>query len=561
MRKVLPIGRDNFRNLRTGNKENYYVDKTLMIKDFIDYNNAVSLITRPRRFGKTLNMTMLRDFFDIEQDSSGIFAGLNIMETEYADQINTRPVIFLSFKNCSGETIKIMKNSLAHALKSEYFRCEEVFSRQADFTSNKNEEFYSTLKVFKKISEAKEDKEGKLQVAQMPDEMLKRSLVVLVRAVAGFYDKNPLLLIDEYDQPLIKAHEMGYREEFSKGIYGGFLGNALKGNDYLDQALLTGIQRVAKESIFSEVNNFVVYTVLDDEYARYFGLSRDETRELLEYYDLELSKEVTSYYDGYSFANADVYNPWSILSYAQKKKLQSYWVNTSTNELIRESVITAEKMFHRSFKKLIANGNVAVRLNLDASFIELAKTETLWGLLVNAGYLTVIHADYHLRRFTVRIPNEEIKREFELIVSDYTKLSSELLQDMFLALIDGDMDEFLNIYRELVIDSTSYHDNRENAYHMLFLGMVMNLRELYDIKSNIESGLGRSDIIMKSKDARRMHIVIEFKHGSDVENLKYKALKQIHEKKYYTGLTGDVLCVGIAHDIKLCQLVSEVIQC
>ena len=511
MRKVLPIGTDNFRRVREDSY--YYVDKTLIIKDFLEYKNEVSLITRLRRFGKTLNMTTLRDFFDIEQDSSAIFDGLNIMETEYANQINTRPVIFLTLKNCSGKTIEIMKNSLAHTIKNEYFRYEEILREQVDFGMPVYREFYSIFETLMKISDVIEVKDGIMQVFQMSDEMLKRSLVVLIQTIANFYDKKVLLLIDEYDQPLIKAHDMGYREAFSKEVYGPFLGNALKGNYHLEQALLTGIQRVAKESIFSELNNFIVYTVLSEKYSIHFGLTTEETKELLEHYDLELDENVTSYYDGYSFSGLDIYNPWSILSYASEKKLQSYWVNTSTNALIRESVLTADTSFHRSFRKLIADGSVSVRLNLDASFIELAKTETLWGLLVNAGYLTVIEEDYHLRRFTVRIPNEEIKREFELIVSDYTKLSSEMLQDMFLALMDANMDEFLSIYRELVLNSTSFHDSRENAYHMLFLGMAMNLRDLYDIKSNIESGHGRSDIIMKSKDASRAHIVIEFKQG------------------------------------------------
>jgi len=568
MGKVLPIGLDNFRDLRTREKENYYVDKTLMIKDFLDYGNVVSLITRPRRFGKTLNVTMLRDFFDIEQDSLSIFDGLNIMKTAYANQINQRPVIFLTFENCCGKTVEMMKNSLAHVVKDEYFRYEAIFAGHVDFESTAYHEFYSIFTTLKKISEIEEDKEGMWQVSRMPDEMLKRSLVVLTQAVANFYDKKSLLLIDDYDQPLIKAHEMGYGESFSKEMYGSFLGNALKGNDYLEQALLTGVQRVAKESIFSEINNFIVYTVLDHQYASYFGFDTDETQELLEHYDLELNEEVTSYYGGYLFAGVDIYNPWSILNYVNKKKLQSYWMNTLTTELIRESVPVADAFFHRSFEKLIANGRVAVRMSLDASFIELSKTETLWGLFVNAGYLTVTHADYHLKRFMVRIPNEEIKREFELIVSEYTKLSNEMLQEMYLALIDGYMNEFLSLYRDLVLESTSFHGSRENAklhssyeaLHMLFFGMVMNLRELYDITSNIEFGDDRNGIVMRSKDASRIHIIIEFKQGADVERLKYEALKQIHENAYYTGLRGKILCVGIAYGEKICQLISEVME-
>jgi len=417
MAKALPIGIDSFRKIRENGY--YYVDKSLMIKDFLDFKIGVSLITRPRRFGKTLNMTMLREFFDICQDSASIFEGLNIMETEYASQINSRPVIYLTLKNCSGKTVEMMKNDLVHTLKSEYFRCEEILREQVDFETSDYHEFYSIFRVLTKITEGTENKGSILKISQMPDEMLKRSLVVLTQALAKFYDKKVLLLIDEYDQLLIKNYETESCETFSKEIYGPFLGHALKGNDYLKQALLTGIQQV----VFPEVNNLMDYTVLSKKYSSYFGLTTKETKELLEYYDLELDENIASYYGGYSFSGIDIYNPWSILSYANEKELKSYWINTSTNDLIR-TIFQADAYFHKNFNKLIANGHLAIRLNM-VSFIGLAKTETLWGLLVNAGYLTVTHVDYHIMRFTVRIPNNEIKREFESIVSHHTKSSSD----------------------------------------------------------------------------------------------------------------------------------------
>jgi hypothetical protein len=334
----------------------------------------------------------------------------------------------------------------------------------------------------------------------------------------------------------------------------------LKGNPHLGQALLTGIQRVAKESIFSKLNNIVVYNVLDEKYSPYFGLTTDETRTLLNHYDLELTDDVKKRYDGYLFGGMEMYNPWSILSYADKKKLQNYWLKTSTNALITESVLEAGADFHRTFEKLIKDGEVKVQFNLEASFAELPRTDTLWGLFVNAGYLTVTNADYALNRFTVRIPNLEIVTEFQETVASYTKISSQMLKDMLIALLNGEMDEFLEVYQELVITATSYHDAKENAYHMLMLGMIMNLRDLYKITSNIESGHGRSDIIMESLDNKRPHIVIEFKQGEDVETLKREALDQIKEKKYYTGLAGEVLCIGLAHDKKVCQLVHETIM-
>lgn len=393
---------------------------------------------------------------------------------------------------------------------------------------------------------------------EIEDVLLKNSLAHLLEALYTFYGVRPIVLIDGYDNPIIEAHQKGFREDFTS-FYVTFLTMVLKENPHLGQAMLTGIQRVAKESIFSKLNNIVVYNVLSRHYSPYFGLTTEEAAALLHYYGLDLNENVKSYYDGYSFSGLHIYNPWSLLNYANESKLKSYWLNTSTNALIKDSVLGADNSFHFAFEKLIKNNEVSVRMNLEASFAELPKAETLWGLLVNVGYLTVTHENYELYRFTARIPNEEIKREFENIVSAYTKLSSQLLQDMLIALMNGDVNEFLDVYKVLVLESTRYHDAKENAYHMLMLGMVMQLRDLYDITSNIESGHGRSDIIMKSKDAKRPHIVLEFKQGEDVDKLSHQALNQIKENKYYVRLKGNVLCVGVAHDKKKCQLVHEMI--
>ncbi|MCL2866075.1 MAG: ATP-binding protein [Lachnospiraceae bacterium] len=542
MEKILPIGKDDFRMIRESS--NYYVDKSLMIRDFIRYGNLVTLITRPRRFGKTLNMTMLRDFFDITQNSREIFSGLAIMVTEYADAINSAPVISLSLKGCIGNDIEALKRSVATEVQKEFVRYETIL-KEVDKEKHTYRSYFRVLKAL-------EDK-------TIDEEDLKNSLACLLEVLHTFYGVRPILLIDEYDNPIIEAHQKKFREEFT-GFYAAFLTMALKGNPHLGQALLTGIQRVAKESIFSKLNNIVVYNVLSRHYSPYFGLTADETETLLNYYNLELNNDVKARYDGYLFFGIEMYNPWSILGYANERVLKNYWLKTSTNALVKESVLAANYDFHRTFEKLIKNNQVDVRLNLEASFAELPRTDTLWGLFVNAGYLTVSHQDYELNNFTVCIPNKEIKTEFQEIVSAYTKLSSDMLQEMLIALMNGNMDAFFSVYRELVLESTSYHDAKENAYHMLMLGMVMNLRDLYKITSNVESGHGRSDVIMESKDVKRPHIILEFKQGEDVEKLKQEALCQIKEKKYYAGLSGRVLCVGIAHNKKRCELVHELVE-
>jgi len=556
-KKLLPLGEDDFRSVRESKTESYYVDKTLMIRDFLREEKKVTLITRPRRFGKTLNMTMLRDFLDINQKSHDIFKGLAIMDTKYADDINSTPVVYLSLKNCVGNNVEMMIAAVAEEMFSEYKKHAKNL-QDVDQNDDTYLRFFQTLEIFRKVPKAKNGDDDVSKVVHIQKNLIfvQNSLSYLIETLHAFYQVRPVVLIDEYDNPIIEAHQLGFREEFTS-FYSGFLTTALKGNAHLKQALLTGIQRVAKESIFSKLNNPVVYNVLDEYYSPYFGLTEQETRTLLNYYDLELDDEVKSYYDGYLFAGLEIYNPWSILNYAHRKILKAYWLKTSTNVLIKESVLKADYNFHHSFEKLIINGEVEVALNLEASFAELPRRDTLWGLFVNAGYLTVTKVDYRLYLFTVRIPNEEIATEFQTIVSAYAKLSSELLQQMLIALIKGNMDDFFRTYQQLVLESTSYYDTKENAYHMLMLGMVMQLRELYEITSNIESGHGRSDIILKSKSHERCHLIIEFKQGEAVDELKYEALKQIHDNKYYAGLTGEVLCIGIAHDKKRCELVHE----
>jgi len=550
-KKVLPVGKSDFRIVRESEIENYYVDKSLMIKDFIEEDKVVTLVTRPRRFGKTLNMTMLREFFDATGDSQGIFEGLSIMDTEYVEQMNTRPVVFLTLKGCAGKTVEALEEAVAEVLHGEYKKYGRYLA-SVDKEDTRYERFFRVLEILAHDDESISKKEH----IQNNLDYIQNSLAYLLEALYTFYGTRPILLIDEYDNPIIEAHNGGFRESFTT-FYSSFLTKALKDNPHLGQAFLTGIQRVAKESIFSKLNNAVVYTVLDEKYSPYFGLTTAETRILLEHYGHELNEEVTNFYDGYLFGEIEMYNPWSILNYADNGIMKNYWVNVSTNQLIHQSIKSTSYDFYQAFEKLIINEKVTTRVNLEAAFVELEETETLWGLFVNAGYLTVTDVNYRLGRMTLKIPNEEIHSEFVKLVSTYTKVSINGLTDLLVSLMDGEMDEFLKIYQRLVLDSTSYYDSKENAYHMLFLGMVMNLRELYDIKSNIEQGYGRTDIVMISKSPERPNIIIEFKQGEDVDNLKLEALKQIHAQQYYAGLTGEIMCLGIAHNKKVVRIAQE----
>lgn len=539
MKKLLPIGIDSFREVRENDR--YYVDKSLLIQDFIKNGDKVALITRPRRFGKTLNMTMLREFFDITKDSKAIFSGLKIMDTEYGKQLNTLPVIYLTFKDCKAETSDLLMSKISAIVFKEY---EKYYNVLKGNVNESESYFYKFFTCYEKMLQGSVDHfllEGSIELLE----------IVLYR----YYQIRPVVLIDEYDQPIISSYEYSYNDQV-KNFFSGFYGAALKGQDSLHQAMLTGIQRVVKESIFSQLNNIRVYTVIDERYSDYFGLNTDETGELLKYYGLELDEQVKQRYDGYVFYRTEMFNPWSVLSYADSGILKNYWINTSTNYLIRKSISEASGIFIKDFDRLITDGEAVVSADLGCSFIELEHRDTLWGLLINAGYITVIDSsdEYFMK---VRIPNGEVRSEFQKIIADRANVQSKDLQIMFQYLLKRDIDNFMEIYRELVISCTSYFDAKENAYHMLFLGMCISLNNLYRITSNIESGHGRSDIRMESLSKERPHIIIEFKQGEDIDTLKDEALEQILENKYYSGLNGDILCLGIAHSKKNCSIAHK----
>jgi hypothetical protein len=545
-KKVLPIGRDDFEKIRKDDSF-FYVDKTLMIRDFLEFKDEVALITRPRRFGKTLNMTMLRYFFDITMDTKALFEGLAIMDTEYAEQINSRPVVYFSFKDCTGSTADELRTDICRELFREYERYEAIFGDSIDRTDRYVVKFYQNL--------------DKLADETATFGNMKSYIQTLLQVIYSFYKIYPILLIDEYDQPILSSYENKYRKTMAS-FFSGFYGSTLKGNKYLEQALLTGIQRVAKESIFSRLNNVMVYTMQKNRYASYFGFTEQDTIALLQYYGMELNEAVKRQYDGYLVGDMGIYNPWSILNYAMDGHLQNYWVNTSTNGLIHRSLDTAGEGFRRGYEKLLQHGIAQVGITLDTSFMELENESTLWGLLVNSGYLTIVSMEYD-QVATVRIPNGEVRSEFIKIVAHQAHMNPSDLTLMFQALTACDMDEFLNIYREIIVTQSSYFDSvqQENTYHMLFLGMCLSLQGMYEIESNIEHGDGRSDIRMKSLSDKRPHIIIEFKHGEELTKLKDEALRQIEDNRYYAGLQGKVLCVGIAHYKKRCEVASKMRVC
>lgn len=542
MGRPLPIGIDSFAKLRSNGY--YYVDKSLMIRDFIEMQDEVALIARPRRFGKTLNMTMIREFFDITKDNGNLFEGLAIMNSPYKDQIQSRPVIYFTFKNCKGTTPGELMFQLRVSMQEEYSRYDQLLEGKLDRKRFEVCKFYETFKY--------------VMDPDSPYIYLSTALLDITRLVAEYYQMKPILLIDEYDQPIMSSYEYGYHEQLGT-FFSNFYGGAMKGNEALGQALLTGVQRVAKESIFSQFNNPKVYTAFNRQYSEYFGLTEEEVTDLLAEYGLKLDEAVRKKYDGYQFGGKEIYNPWSILNYADNGFLDNYWVNSSSNYLVRQALSKADKNFWDRFDRLAAGEEAAVWLTLDTAYVERDSNYSLWGLLVNAGYLAVVKR-LDAGSAVVRIPNEEVMSEFQTLVSELSGIDRLDLLQMFDALLKKDMNRFFSLYENIVISCTSYMDAKENAYHMLFLGMCITLQENYKVTSNIEAGYGRSDITLKAIKKGYPSIIVEFKQGEDIESLKEAALNQILEKRYYTGLTGEVVCVGIAHDKKRCGIASTVLE-
>ena len=534
--KKIPTGIKSFRKLR---EENYYfVDKTLMIKDFLERGSEVTLITRPRRFGKTINMSMMSEFFDITKDSKEIFKGTKIMDTPYASELNQYPTIFISFADAkeNKETIvKFIKNQF----QLEYSRYNYIFKDMDEYEEND----------YRIINEGiKNNQNGTLQD-------IEKALIFLMRRLKKYYGKDVVLFIDEYDTPFIEAKTGNFYQEI-KGSLATLLRSSLKNSGDLKYAMLTGIQRVAKENILSDLNNLVVCDVTDQRYASYFGFTNNETQELLEYYGLELNDEVKKMYDGYHIGNQDIYNPWSLLNYADTQKLISSWVNTSANSMIKNALKQADYTFKNQYDKLIKESKLDTYVSMQTSFFEEANNSTLWGLFVNAGYLTVTKEINLLKgKYRIEIPNEEVKQEFIKLTEYQLGLSSGTLDTVTESLVNEDQETFLENYQEILM-IPSYHDlEKENSYHMMMLGMCLCLNKDYEIISNRKVGKGRDDLILKAKDEKRTSFVLEFKYLKEdkkaleeaLDELSNKAIQQIKENKYDYGLKGKVIYIGLAH--------------
>lgn len=533
MRKAIPLGVVDYETLKSQNY--FFIDKSMMIYDFLMRKSTVTLITRPRRFGKTINMSMMSSFFDITKDSKEIFKDTKIVETEYISEMNQYPTIFISFANAKNDKWNVVKE-IKLQLRKEYDRYAHVFEQKMTvFEQNEYESLVQGLMT---------KNDGIL------DNIID-ALSFLMERLEKYYHKKVMVFIDEYDTPFIEAHVGGYYEELRGGL-SSLLHNALKTSTSLHYAMMTGIQRVAKENIFSDLNNLVVCTVKDPEYSQYFGFTEEETKQTLEYYDLSLNDEVKSMYDGYHFGEHDIYNPWSILNYASRKVLEPYWVNTSSNTMIKKAISSSDEAFERGYEELIRNGKLETTVKMDTSFFEVNNTENLWGLLVNAGYLT-LHKTISIQDslYIIKIPNQEVQLEFRKLTAYHLKATETDLTVLFNSLKCCRKEDFEDRYRKILLTLPSYHDLKdENSYHMMLLGMCAWLSNEYEVISNREVGKGRCDIILKSKKSQISYI-LEFKYTNDssvdLKQLAKSAIDQINSRRYDSELSGTVIHIGLAH--------------
>lgn len=535
MKKII-LGTNRFSKLIR--EDGCFVDKTLMIKDFLERKKQVTIITRPRLFGKTINITMMSEFFDNTKDSKKLFKGTKIMDTSYASEINQYPTLFFSFSNARSNK-KTIISEIRSQIINEWTKYDFVFT---DLNKDEKIKYEACQHVL--INWKDDDFIGITDVISF-----------LIERLEIYYGKKVMLFIDEYDTPFIEAYRENFYDEIEEGITHLFM-SILNKSSSLKYAMLIGIQTFANESIFSKLDNVIVCDVSNQIYAPYFGFDEKETKQLLEYYHLEFNEEVKEVYDGYCIGNIGIYNTWSILNYVNSKELRPFWINTALNKMLKDFFNKSDDNFKKQYEQLIANGYLETRVTLQTSFYEVANTSNLWGLFVNAGYLTVDEiidiADNYCR---IRIPNNEVKTEFRSLTEYYLSLYEGQLNQLSHFLINEQFDEFSKYYQHILM-LPSYHDlNNENSYHMMMLGMCLCLSDNYKIISNREEGKGRCDIIIQAHYEKKTSFVIEFKYfkedKKDVEKaldkLSNEAIQQIKDRKYDYDLKGKVIYIGLAH--------------
>lgn len=561
----LPVGIENFEEIRKLGF--YYIDKTRLIEQLLQGWGKVTLFTRPRRFGKTLNMSMLRSFFEIGMDKS-LFDGLYISGNKVLcdEHMGKYPVIFLSFKGVDGLDFTTARRMLCAILKDELDR--HYYLKTSDVLTDEDRILFTKM-------------------LHGQDDNIEDSIRMLSKLLYKHYGQKVVILIDEYDVPLDKAFQNGYYKEMVSLIRGLF-GQALKTNEFLQFAVLTGCLRVSKESIFTGLNNFEINSIVDIDHDEQFGFTDDEVMKLLSDYDRsERYPDVKEWYDGYHFGNADIYCPWDVINFAKKlvsdpsARPSAFWINSSGNDMVKRFVDKADQTTRDEIEKLVAGGFVEKQLRLDLTYDEIDNTiDNLWSVLFTTGYLTKIGEvkvpDSESYAYKLVIPNKEVREVFILQIQEWFKAvvakDDDTMKLLSRAILDKDEKQIarqLNIVMSRMIsilDTKASDDRKENFYHGLLLGLLRGNNPGWLIKSNRESGDGFSDILIKPEDPDA-GIVIEVKYAKEMISLDAAceaAMAQIKEKRYDEALRDegrcDILAYGIAFCRKRCRVVGEKIN-
>lgn len=559
----LPVGIENFKEIRT--EGFYYVDKTKLIKQLLEQWGKVNLFTRPRRFGKTLNMSMLQCFFEIGTDPA-LFDGLFISQNKdfCETYLGKFPVIFLSLKNVDGLTFEEARYHLSELIGMEAERFQ--FLLDSDRLSDNDKKKYHALIDLS---------EGHYS---MDKGILTSSLQILSQLLSKHYNQKTIILIDEYDVPLDKAFQHGYYTEMVSLIR-GLLGQALKTNDFLQFAVLTGCLRVSKESIFTGLNNFKVLSISDARFDEQFGFTDLEVTQILNTYHLEEHlQETKEWYDGYRFGDADVYCPWDVINHVDrlcgdpKASPQSYWINTSGNDLVKRFIDKADKTTRNEIERLIHGESIEKAIRLELTYDEIDTTiDNLWSVLFTTGYLTqTCRAEKEI--YSLKIPNKEIKEVFVLQIQEWFKniiqKNTKPLQNFCASFLDGNAEEIQNYLMHIlsnmisILDTKARDNQKENFYHGLLLGLLRS-EPNWLIHSNAESGDGFSDILIEPENPDA-GIIIEVKYSSSFTGLEKScdtALMQIKERRYDEKLRNEgrneILAYGISFCKKRCCVKAE----
>ncbi|NMM63072.1 AAA family ATPase [Clostridium sp. P21] len=543
--KKIQVGTSDFKKLIEGN--NYFVDKSLLIKEFIENGADIILTPRPRRFGKTLNLSMLKYFFDIrtKEETKDLFKGLKIEKEEEIMKLQGEyPVIFITFKNQKHISFENFEDGIKVLLSNLYKEHEYLLDsdKLTEFDKNDFKEIISRKASIGNVSEA---------------------ISSLMGYMNKHYGRKVMLFIDEYDVPIQEGYLRGYYNEMIVLIR-NLLTAALKDNPYAEKSLITGILRVAKESIFSGLNNLKVYSILSFRFNDKFGFTEEEMKELVEYYNLEDSiEEIKNWYNGYIFGGKVIYNPWSVLNYIDNNEegFMPYWINSSSNDLIKRLLLKGDKEIKLELEYLIEGKSINKVIDDTIVMAEVEDSnQNIWSFLLLSGYLKAVNTELIRGRLNceLQIPNEEVHIFYEnLIVKWFQEaMTNQKYEEMLSNLVTGDVENFGYAFQEFVINNLSYFDvsgkEPEKVYHAFVLGMLVSISNTHEVKSNKESGFGRYDVMIIPKDISKPGIIIEFKKinvlsKETIEQGKVEALKQIDRMKY----DEELINCGVKDVIKL----------